>query len=77
VTYRVIVTGGAGFIGSTLIKYLAREIGAVTLNIDKLTCAVTLSSLAKVSGSTSLVPPMQILAAARPRAALCEFRRTS
>jgi dTDP-glucose 4,6-dehydratase len=50
-TCRVMVTGGAGFIGSMLVKYLVREIGAVTLNIDKLTYAGTLSSLTEVAGS--------------------------
>jgi dTDP-glucose 4,6-dehydratase len=50
--YRVLVTGGAGFIGSTLAKYLVREVGAVTLNVDKLIYAGTLSSLADVDGSS-------------------------
>jgi len=51
VTNRVMITGGAGFIGSTLVRYLVREIGVVTLNIDKLTYAGTLSSVAEVAGS--------------------------
>ena len=42
---------GRQFIGSTLVKYLVREIGVVTLNIDKLTYAGTLSSLAEVASS--------------------------
>jgi dTDP-glucose 4,6-dehydratase len=45
------VTGGAGFIGSTLVKHLVREVGAVTLNVDKLTYAGTLTSLVDVAGS--------------------------
>ncbi|NEJ11086.1 NAD-dependent epimerase/dehydratase family protein, partial [Rhizobium leguminosarum] len=32
---RVLVTGGAGFIGSALVRYLVSEIGADVLNIDK------------------------------------------
>ena len=42
---RIIVTGGAGFIGSAVCRYLVAEIGADVLNIDKLTYAANLSSL--------------------------------
>ena len=42
---RIIVTGGAGFIGSAVCRYLINEIGAVVLNIDKLSYAANLSSL--------------------------------
>lgn len=45
---RIIVTGGAGFIGSALCRYLVGEIGAGVLNIDKLTYAASLGSLASV-----------------------------
>src|SRR5580692_632343 len=75
VTYRVIVTGGAGFIGSTLVKYLIREIGAVTLNIDSLTYAGTLSSLAEVADSNLYhFVKSDIADGAAMRAALHEFR---
>ena len=74
-TYRVVVTGGAGFIGSTLVKYLVREIGAVTLNIDSLTYAGTLSSLAEVAGSSLYhFVKADISDGAAMRAALHEFR---
>ena len=74
-TYRVMVTGGAGFIGSTLVKYLVREIGAVTLNIDKLTYAGTLSSLTEVAGSNLYhFIKADIADGAAIRAALHEFR---
>ena len=42
---RVLVTGGAGFIGSALCRYLAAETDATILNIDKLTYAANLNSL--------------------------------
>jgi dTDP-glucose 4,6-dehydratase len=42
---RVIVTGGAGFIGSALVRYLTNEKGYSVLNIDKLTYAGNLASL--------------------------------
>jgi dTDP-glucose 4,6-dehydratase len=74
-TYRVVVTGGAGFIGSTLVKYLIREIGAVTLTIDSLTYAGTLSSLAEVTGSDLYhFVKADIADGAAMRAALHEFR---
>lgn len=45
----VIVTGGAGFIGSALIRYLVGVRGWRVTNIDKLTYAANLNSLASVA----------------------------
>lgn len=45
---RVLVTGGAGFIGSALIRHLVREAGVEVLNVDKLTYAGNLASLKDV-----------------------------
>ena len=42
---KVLVTGGAGFIGSALVRYLVSNIGAQVLNVDKLTYAGNLASL--------------------------------
>ena len=47
---RVIVTGGAGFIGSALVRHLVLERGYDVLNIDKLTYAGNLASLRAVEG---------------------------
>lgn len=46
---RVLVTGGAGFIGSAMCRRLAREPGCEVLNLDKLTYAANLASLAELA----------------------------
>ena len=47
---RVIVTGGAGFIGSALVRHLVLEKGYEVLNIDALTYAGNVESLRAVDG---------------------------
>lgn len=46
---RILVTGGAGFIGSALCRHLAGPAGHHVLNVDKLTYAANLNSLESVS----------------------------
>ncbi len=46
---RVLVTGGAGFIGSAVVRFLIGETGADVLNVDKLTYAGNLETLRSVS----------------------------
>jgi dTDP-glucose 4,6-dehydratase len=41
----ILVTGGAGFIGSAVCRFLVGEVGAAVLNVDKLTYAANLASL--------------------------------
>jgi len=48
---RIIVTGGAGFIGSALVRHLIGATSHQVLNIDKLTYAGTLTSLRDVEAS--------------------------
>lgn len=50
---RILVTGGAGFIGSALVRYLVSEVGADVLNLDKLTYAGNLESLAPVEAASN------------------------
>ena len=47
---RVVVTGGAGFIGSALVRHLVLEKRYEVLNLDKLTYAGTETSLKEISG---------------------------
>lgn len=48
---RILITGGAGFIGSALIRHLIRNTEHEVLNLDKLTYAGNLESLVSVADS--------------------------
>ena len=48
---RILVTGGAGFIGSALVRHLINDTDHEVLNLDKLTYAGVLASLAPVDQS--------------------------
>jgi len=45
---KILVTGGAGFIGSALCRHLVGELGISVLNVDKLTYAANLESLRSI-----------------------------
>jgi dTDP-glucose 4,6-dehydratase len=47
---KILVTGGAGFIGSNLVKLLVHERGHEVINVDSLTYAGNLESLADLEG---------------------------
>lgn len=46
---RVLITGGAGFIGSAVIRYLIQETDYEVVNLDALTYAGNLGSVAEVA----------------------------
>ena len=45
---KILVTGGAGFIGSAVCRHLIGDLGHSVVNVDKLTYASSLSSLASI-----------------------------
>ena len=46
---KILVTGGAGFIGSAVCRYYINNTDVEVVNVDKLTYAANLASLAEVS----------------------------
>lgn len=46
---KILITGGAGFIGSAVIRYIIEQTVHQVINIDKLTYAANLQALAEVS----------------------------
>lgn len=46
---KVLVTGGAGFIGSAVCRHFVRRLGFEVVNVDKLTYAASLLSLTEIS----------------------------
>jgi len=46
---RILITGGAGFIGSAVIRYILRHTAHRVVNVDKLTYAGNLAAVAEVS----------------------------
>ena len=72
---RILVTGGAGFIGSALVRHLIAESDHHVLNVDALTYAGNLSSLAQVEGSNRYrFAQADICDTARMAALITEFQ---
>lgn len=74
---RILVTGGAGFIGSALIRHLIRHTSHEVLNFDLLTYAGTLTTVEEVAGSDRYrFVQGDICDAAAVRATIAAFRPT-
>ena len=72
--HTILVTGGAGFIGSALVRRIVRETGYAVVNVDKLTYAGNLESLADVAGSPRYrFERADVADAARVRALFAEY----
>lgn len=52
---KIIVTGGAGFIGSAVCRHLHDQVGAEVINVDILTYAAAPGTLASIEGSPRYV----------------------
>lgn len=48
---RILVTGGAGFIGSAVCRHLVQDLGHEVVNVDALTYAASLTSVAPIAES--------------------------
>lgn len=72
---KIIVTGGAGFIGSALCRLLVSEEGCTVINTDKLTYAANLASLRSIENSPRYIFEQRDICDAQAMRALFEAHR--
>ena len=66
----IFVTGGAGFIGSAVVRHLLDETEAFVVNVDKLTMLPTCSRSRKPK-DMDVMPSLMSISATRPRYVAC------
>ena len=52
---KILITGGAGFIGSALIRYIINTTKHSVVNVDKLTYAGNLESLISIENNSKYI----------------------
>ena len=57
---KILITGGAGFIGSALIRHILANTDYQVMNVDRLTYAGNLDSL-PISGMTDRIPSVKLI----------------
>lgn len=75
---KILITGGAGFIGSALIRHLIRHTNYGVINVDKLTYAGNLDSLQAIDGNQHYIfEQVDICDATEVQRLFCQHKPTA